>query len=129
MSARARTKKAVRFHLALFIWRRLFAQDIWGRLLFCLGSFGFVSDDDALESEPGHEGGNVDFDAPLPVDDLQDGWGRERLNVQLDDYMFERSEGRYQQRLAERDGQSQVSSDSPSSDESSGEEFEPSDSE
>ena len=104
MSAADRTKKAVQFHLALFIWRRLFAKDLWGRLLYCLSRFGWI-DGEVTEAAPEEdiispeEGLNIDLAAPLSQ--VAD-WGTDSRRVDMNEYMFERSDRRYQLRQRPR---------------------------
>lgn len=132
MSAADRTKKAVQFHLALFMWKRLFAKDLWGRLLYCLSRFGWMDDDvseaasEADDIAP-EEGTNIDLEAPLsePAD-----WGTDSRSAELNDYMFERSDRRYQLRQRLRQNYAPVAplpgdEESSETSESSGDEYEP----
>lgn len=75
MSAAQRTKKGIQFALARFMWRRFFAKDLWGRLLYCLARFGWRPDSGQDDDEPGEEGHGIeegqqiDLQAPLPEED------------------------------------------------------------
>jgi len=95
MSAAKRTKKGIQFALARFMWRRLFAKDLWGRLLYCLARFGWsphggTDEEDFREQDHDvEEGQEVHSEAPLPENDQ--GWESDTEAVALREDMMEES--------------------------------------